>query len=395
MPDGIRIQINMIVKLDDELYRVIDISKDSVLLINIEREYFDIQRILMDCFYNMLELKQIEKVDYEETKIPIDQLTEAEVEELGKKKMILENMLSQLYPDWEDLQRKTSKKYIADLMEIFQMSKPSMLKMIRRYLQSGRNMNALIDRRKNKTVNEKADRKSRVTGPKIKGKKSSNIINDEVLMEHFEEAFKEFLLYKEKGGTIRSAYEHMIAKYYTSRTYTENGIEISTNPDEDKPSYQRFLRYCNKRLGNKSVRQAKKGARAVRNDERLLLGNSQSGCRHPGQILEIDEVEIDMMNVSESDDRQIVGRAVMYLGIDVFSCCIVACWVDYHNNSFVGISNLLMTLLESHNIQTQKYGITIPDEVYPSEFIPSEIRVDQGSEYVSKEFRRAGRELGI
>lgn len=85
-------------------------------------------------------------------------------------------------------------------------------------------------------------------------------------------------------------------------------------------------------------------AKERRNNARLLQGNSQSGCAGPGHIVEVDEVEIDMINVSTRDSRQVVGRAVMYLAIDVYSCCIVGCWVDYANNSFVGITNLLMAL---------------------------------------------------
>lgn len=44
----------------------------------------------------------------------------------------------------------------------------------------------------------------------------------------------------------------------------------------------------------------------------------------PGYIVEVDEVEIDMINVSSRDSRQVVGRAVMYLAVDVFSAVLWA-----------------------------------------------------------------------
>ena len=392
----LKMQINTVVKMDGGLYRLVDTSADSVLLINVEKSSFDIQRIQLDCFYSMLGEKLIEKADYTELQFPIDRLKDMDKEELRIKQKAIENVLTNLYPCWEDLQAKTSKPYITDLMEQFQASKPSVLKMIRRYLQSGRQLYALMDGRKNASVPIFDSNKTyNVSGPKTKSGKSSNVLNDETLRQHFEEYFQEFLSFKEKGGTIRSAYDHMIAAHYTDRICTEDGIGLQVKPKEERPSYGRFLRYCNERLGNQTVRQAKKGVTSVRNDERLLLGNSQTGCSYPGQILEIDEVEIDMMNVSAADDRQIVGRAVMYVAIDVYSCCIVACWVDYHNNSYVGITNLFLTLLEEHNAQTEKYGVTIPKELYPSCFLPAEVRVDQGSEYISKAFRRMGKELGI
>lgn len=394
---NIELKINAVVKMDGCLYRIIDISSDSMLLINIELDRFDIQRVQLDCVYSMLEQKQIEEAGYSEPQFPVDKLTEYDLEKLQTKQKIIEDMLMKLYPYWEDLQRNTSKDYIQPLCDELDLQKKAVFRLVRRYLQSGRNMASLMDQRKNKNSNSNGKKPigGCVTGPKINGEQSSMVLYDEELEARFNEFYQEFVLFKEKGGTIKSAYEHMIGKYYTNRVCTENGIHFEVRPKSERPSYGRFLRYCNERLGNQTVRQVKKGARSVRNDERFLLGNSQSGCSYPGQILEIDEVEIDMMNVAESDDRQIVGRAVMYTAIDVYSCCIVAAWVDYHNNSFVGITNLFLTLLEEHKIQIEPYGIVIPKELYPSCFLPAEVRVDQGSEYVSKAFRRMGKELGI
>lgn len=392
----IKLQINSVIKMDGSLYRIIDIAEDSVLLINIKKNSFDMQRIQLDCFYAMIEQRLINKIDYEEPQPPIERLTEKDKDDLYSRQKAIENTLVKLYPSWEDLQRKTTKQYLLTLMDEMEMSKTSVLKLIRRYLQSGRQLSSLIDGRKSVIVkNTDPDRAYGVRGPKIGGEKSSTVLNDKVLEAHFEEFYQEFLLSKEKGGTIQASYDHMIGKYYTDRERTEEGISVKVKAKEDRPSYGRFLRYCNSRLGNVTVRQAKKGRRTVRNDERLLLGNSQTDCDYPGQMLEIDEVEIDMVNVSEADDRKIVGRAVMYMAIDVYSCCIVACWVDYHNNSFIGITNLFLTLVEEHNVQTKPYGITIPKELFPSEFLPAEVRVDQGAEYVSKDFRRMGKELGF
>ena len=85
----------------------------------------------------------------------------------------------------------------------------------------------------------------------------------------------------------------------------------------------------------------------------------------------------------------------MYLAIDVYSCCIVGCWVDYANNSFVGITNLLMALFFDGREQYAKYGLTAPSEVCPMGFIPQELRTDHGAEYTSEDMRRVGREIGM
>ena len=61
---NIELKINAVVKMDGCLYRIIDISSDSMLLINIELDRFDIQRVQLDCVYSMLEQKQIEEAGY-------------------------------------------------------------------------------------------------------------------------------------------------------------------------------------------------------------------------------------------------------------------------------------------------------------------------------------------
>ena len=144
--------------------------------------------------------------------------------------------------------------------------------------------------------------------------------------------------------SLKSAYRYLVGKHYMTQEYN-NGILVQKMASlEEIPTYKRFWTYCNKQNDRNGITPLKMSAKERRNNARLLRGNSQSGCLGPGHIVEVDEVEIDMINVSSRDSRQVVGRAVMYLAIDVYSCCIVGCWVDYANNSFVGITNLLMAL---------------------------------------------------
>lgn len=381
-----------VVNLDNTLYRILDVNTKQILLIAMDIEKFDFQRIQTDCMMHMIETGKLVEAEYEEKQYCIETLTEAEMLLLGNRQSIIENMLTQMYPNWDELQHRKAKPEFYDVCKQLGIKKKAGLRLLRRYLQSGRNIYSLLDGRKQKAKGELG---KNVRGAKNKNGNSSNVQNDAILQEHYHEFFMEFMETKEKGGTIQYSYDHMLQKYYTIREVKDGELIVRVVPKEDRPSYKRYLRYCNEQLGNLTIRQAKKGRRAVRNDERLLLGNARSGCDYPGQILEVDELEVDMYNVSEADSRQLVGRAIVYMAVDVYSSCIVACWADYHNNSYMGVSNLFFTLMEEHNRQTEKYGVTIPSEVYPSCFLPSEIRVDHGSEYISKEFRRAMGELGI
>lgn len=390
------IKLNSVVTMDQSLYRVIDIRTDSVLLINIQITKLDMVRLPLSFFYKMVNEEKIKAVEYQETNEPIELLTNEEIEILNKREKEVRAVLNSLYPSLEDLQRKTKKEEIYQLMENLSIGKSTAFKLIRCYLQSGQRRESLLDKRKGTANRDKSkSEKTTVRGVKQKDGQSSNVLNDEVLLQRFEEAFEFFVKNAEKGVTVKAAYLRMIRTYYMEKKLDENGITVVCLPQAERPSYKRFLHYCKQRLGDTTIKQMKKGKMSVRNDERLLLGNAQSGCHYPGEILEIDEVELDIAMVSMDDSRQTVGRPIVYMAVDVFSCCIVGCWVDFDNNSYIGVMNLLMTLLEDHNVQTEPYGVTIPPQIYPSCFLPSQIRVDQGSEYVSQDLRRVGRELGI
>lgn len=144
-----------------------------------------------------------------------------------------------------------------------------------------------------------------------------------------------------------------------------------------------------------TLKQAKMNARERRNNHRLLKGNAQSGVYYPGQMLEIDAVELDNYNVSLRNRSQLVGKGVMYCAVDVYSCCLVACWIGFENNSITGITDLLYTLLDDHTEEAARYGVELTPELFPSRFIPTSIRTDHGAEYESKEFSRMCKEMGI
>ena len=270
-----------------------------------------------------------------------------EKEELNRKAVAIERMLQSLYPEWERIQSKETKPEIKELMQELGRSKAVTHRKIRNYLQSGRNPYSLVDGRKG----EKNRKNEYKVGDPVRGHGDKTVANDEHLEEVFQDGYQYFLKGKEAGVSLKSAYRYLVGKHYMTQEYN-NGILVQKMASlEEIPTYKRFWTYCNKQNDRNGITPLKMSAKERRNNARLLRGNSQSGCLGPGHIVEVDEVEIDMINVSSRDSRQVVGRAVMYLAIDVYSCCIVGCWVDYANNSFVGITNLLMALTTGQNFR--------------------------------------------
>ena len=387
----LQMQVGDVVQMPDGLYRVLVMTPNCGIFIQIETTRLNILRFSMDFVKYQISIGGIKKADWRDEEILVKDLTDEEKEELNRKTVAIERMLQSLYPEWERIQSKETKPEIKELMQELGRSKAVTHRKVRNYLQSGRNPYSLVDGRKG----EKNRKNEYKVGDSVRGHGDKTVSNDEHLEEVFQDGYQYFLKGKEAGVSLKSAYRYLVGKHYMTQEYVDGALVQKMLPLEEIPTYKRFWTYCNKQNDRNGITPLKMSSKERRNNNRLLRGNSQSGCLGPGHIVEVDEVEIDMINVSSRDSRQIVGRAVMYLAVDVFSCCIVGCWVDYSNNSFVGITNLLMALFFDGREQYEKYGLTAPSEVCPMGFIPQELRTDHGAEYTSEDMRRVGREIGM
>lgn len=396
----VSVEAGNVYKSEGGLYRIICVNAQFIIMIQMETQKYNIQRIPLDYFANMVMKQEVVKVDYAETEFFPNKISEEEMKKVREKQACIEELLRGLYPNWELLQSRKTKPVVLEFLDKLDVKEKAGRKMIRRYLQAGRNHVALIDNRKSVTHKKTAEEGATmgidsVRGPNTKSGVRSQVKNNEELFANFQEAYNDFCKHAEQGASLNAAYERMLLRHYSTKVQENSAVVTILLPKEERPSKRRFLYYCKKRMGTQTVNELKKGAMSTRNNNRLLMGNSQSGCSGPGSILEIDEVELDIMLVASEDNRQIVGRGIMYVAVDVYSCCIVSCWVDFDNNSYLGVTNLLLELIHDHNEETSKYGITIPEGIYPSRFIPDKIRVDQGSEYISKELRRLHQEMEI
>ncbi len=363
-----------------KLYRILIKHRGLILMIemNVDKMIFKWEHeTVLSAFLNRDEAV----IDTsEEIRYPIERLTDDEKASIRMIRDYIENALNQMYPNWDALASKKTKPELRGLEEKIGCAKSTLVRYLRVYLQSGRNEYALIDKRR---MYLGIPESQKLRGPKPKYYDPDRIENDEELKEIFEEYYNRFLQNNEKL-TIQAVYDEMVMERF------ENTVMAP-------PTYRRFRYFVNRRLeeNNMTLKQAKMNARERRNNHRLLKGNAQSGVYYPGQMLEIDAVELDNYNVSLRNRSQLVGKGVMYCAVDVYSCCLVACWIGFENNSITGVTDLLYTLLDDHTEEAARYGVELTPELFPSRFIPTSIRTDHGAEYESKEFSRMCKEMGI
>ena len=364
-----------------KLYRILIKHRGLILMIemNVDKMIFKWEHeTVLSAFLNRDEAV----IDTsEEARYPIEHLTDDEKASIRMMRDYIEDMLDKLYPNWDDLAKKRTKPELLKLIDQFICTPKYVRKKVREYLQSGRNEYSLMDRRK--MIDHSGCSMVKLRGAKPKYYDPNRIENDEKLKSIYDEYFAQFLNSSEKL-TIQAVYDEMVAEHFENTALAP-------------PTYRRFNYYVNRRLeeNNMTLKQAKMNARERRNNHRLLKGNAQSGVYYPGQMLEIDAVELDNYNVSLRNRSQLVGKGVMYCAVDVYSCCLVACWIGFENNSITGITDLLYTLLDDHTEEAARYGVELTPELFPSRFIPTSIRTDHGAEYESKEFSRMCKEMGI
>lgn len=355
-------------------YRILLVNPEIVVLIEVGISKYHFETVDFDYliaadpqkFYELEDIYAPKHVD----------LSEKQLEEITEKAKDIEKILNNIYPNYYILMSNIVVPEVVSFQAKYNLGPKATHKIIRRYLQSGRDMYSMVDMR---GVNS--------------GRHAT--VMDQTQEKYFEEAFLRF-----KSGQLKSvtaAYNIMLLDHYSTHVFDENGEfqEVKLLPKEQVPSEKKFRRYVKKQLGNLNVNAFKKGARERRNSDRIRYGNAQTGCEFPGDIVEIDACELDVIILSEEDRRHGIGRPVVYFAVDVYSACIIGYYVGFENNSFLGASSLFSNLFFEDTPHYREVEGMSRVNITPGGVIPNSIRVDQGSEWISKDMRRLGKECGI
>lgn len=197
--------------------------------------------------------------------------------------------------------------------------------------------------------------------------------------------------------SIKSLYDELIARFYSDRIIDENGItKIIPFSLSETPSLRQFRYFMNKHVDKAAAYEICKGSSEARNNIRPLVSDTLKRTLGAGHIFEMDEVETQYFLVSKFDRTKVIGRAIMYALVDVYSRMIVGVSVGLDNNSWAGATLALLNMVENKVEFCEKYEEVIKEDEWPvSNCIPKMIRCDNGSEYTSKNFMKLVEEMGI
>ena len=385
---GISLQTGMIL-YDNELgsnYRILHfLSNKSVVVIEngisvLNLLVMNTDTIISDILDKRWSLKttDIQIVD-------IDCLSQKQKEKYLIKLNFLKEIENIYGPSYLGLNSHETKSEFKNICNKYNLSKSSCWRILREYLQSGFDNSVLLYKKRNNGQKQYSQRKLGAKPLVEQGLPLTSVIE-----KQFEEALKR---YKNNPNTsFAKEYDRICAKYYSQ---VIDGV-FQVLPANRRPTYRQFYYYCNKHLNKKEMEIIKSSKQDFRNNKRLLVAESQTDVQGPGDCFEMDALEMDVEIVSELNPEQIIGRPILYALVDVYSHSITAISIGFENNSILGMTNCFMNLCEDKIEYCKKYGFfNIDTKLWPSNVLPNRIRVDRGSDFISKEAERIFNELNI
>lgn len=382
--------------IGSEYWRILQKSNNTCLAIQL---YTDRTKLNNFDLFELEELiinNQIQLVNEQKEKfIEINLLEGKDIESYNRGCEFVQYIFDKCNCNWDWLQNCHDRALMVDnLASKFGMGKVSVRRYIRRYLQSGMKIQAMISEYSNcgakgttrKFINDKIVRQG-----------GERLARNEEMIQIFEKMSKKYISSKARISFVK-LYEDMIAEYYSDKKLINGSLSTIPYNAYNRPSYRQFVYWLNTNIDKTTLLVARLGKREVANNYRPLFSDTIAHLtvKAIGASYEMDEMETDFYLVSRFNRNKVIGRAILYLIIDVYSRCIVGCGVGLDNNSWSGAEMALLNMAEDKVEFCSKYGITITNEEWPVKgVLPRSITMDNGAEYLSKKFPELVSQHGI
>lgn len=322
-----------------------------------------------------------------------DNLSLKEKELYLRNKDIVEVVRKAYGPCYFNLANRKKKPCIQELSKKYEITSKSVLYIVKSYLMSGLDSFSLLPKSGKKSKSNLNYEKKTGRPPMFEA--GMPLTND--LREIFDDCCKHYLSGREKSYT--TTYDWMLTKYFTVRVemQSEDGVIIRQKllPIDQRPTQNQMETYIRNNTSTKERSICKTSKREYRNNERMLRADNLFNVQGPGDLFEMDEVEMDVSIVSEADQTKVIGRPIVHAMVDVYSRMIAAVSVSLENNSVLGFTNCLLNLGEDNKQLCRRFGLELNDGLWDINVLPNRIRSDRGSEYRSKEVKRICNELDI
>ena len=360
-------RINEVVSYEGHLYRILSFIIDQAIWIRVE----DTAAFPSLVYINEL----MEAIDKEKLVRKADPFADLAfiTPERGSSAQIKRDsnydLIRPIVDDPQYFDPKVRSLRINEVINIKKTTKQTLYKLIRRYWQRGQTPNSLIPDYKNSGgKGKKRIAKGKKLGRPRKFMPGVGVVIDEQIERLFRIAINRYLL-KDSGSSF--PYAHRRFKDLYENFYPEaDKSEIPTN--------WQMLHFYKREysLVEKIQKRSKKAD--YKKDIKPLSSTANTQAFGPGSRFEIDATIADIYLVSDSDRRNIVGRPVIYMVIDVFSRMVAGFYIGFENPSYVAAMQALSLAMTNKVDYCKSYGFDIKENEWPIVGLPDAILADRG-----------------
>lgn len=293
------------------------------------------------------------------------------------------------------LNRTVRSQFISKLAVEYEVSTCTVRRFIHDYLQNNLSLHKM--KCGYSRCGGKGKTRTYESGRRAGRKGISQVGRTEALLIQFEEMKKRYI--KCKGRlSISSLYEDLCMKYYSTKKVVGGEVSYDIYAAANRPTKRQLYYYMQTHCSKHDRYVAEHGQREAWNNKRALHSDTIANLamKSIGSRYEMDEMETDYYLVSRMNQNEVIGRAILYLTVDVFSKMITGFHVGVENNSWNGAKMALLNMAEDKVEVCRRAGITIEEKDWPSfGMVPDEFEVDNGAEYVGNRFEEYTHENGI
>ena len=368
---GLRLTTGLILTIDEERFRVLDVYPDETILCRIDGNKFITRTKNTFSLYDNIEKGNIQCQKEEFKTLDLQRLQEEHRNEFNLRKRIVLKILSQIGSNYVLLEGKSRKPFLDKIIEEENLCRKTVIRWVTAYLQSGKSDISLADKR--------WFAKGRLAVSKNPSEKNWNSFYDTAI---------EWYRNPESKISIQQTYEDLLRKFFSEEIYDIDTGTYERIYKPQRPTYDQFYYYFRKKISKEEKDIILKGPMNQRNNERAFIGTAETGVEWVYEKCEMDAWEANYSLVSAENPDDAVGRAIVYAIRDVFSRAIIAISVAFNNNSNIGAMNCIECLNQDKEELLKKYGINIKfdESMWPTGYKPAVLRLDNGADFTSKQF---------
>ncbi|MBY8031501.1 DDE-type integrase/transposase/recombinase [Vibrio fluvialis] len=360
-------RINEVLKLGEHRYRVLELLDEYLVWIDIDDGSAFPELVSNEELIEAIEQESLERVDDPYRELAFESPQEgstARTKRDGNYALI--RPLLEL-PDF--FNPKSRSAVINTILSDKGSTKQTLYRLARRYWQRGQSPNALLPDYKNsggkgkrRIATDKKLGRPRKYQPGVGAK------IDAFTERLFRMAIDRYLL-KDKGHSFPYAHRRFHSMYLNY---------FPDTPQEELPSNWQMMHFYKREYLQTQALEKCVSSIEYNKDIRPLHSTANTQVLGPGSRYEIDATIADIYLVSDSERKNIVGRPVVYMVIDVFSRMIAGFYVGFETPSYAAAMQALYMAVTDKKAYCRELGFDIDSQEWPSVGLPDAILADRG-----------------